>query len=75
MARLTAPKDPRKRAAWIQYQLKIHGSSFADLARKGNATRQTVRRALYTKYPKWDRMIAETIGCAPADIFPERYAA
>ena len=75
MARLKVPTDPVERKAWLKYQLDLVGSSFADLAREGRATRQTVRKVLDVKYPKWERMIGNKIGIDPAEIWPERYAA
>lgn len=75
MARLKAPSDPSERKAWLKYQLDRVGSSFADIAREGGATRQTARKVLEVKYPKWERLIASKIGMEPADIWPERYAA
>ncbi|MDD2366656.1 MAG: helix-turn-helix domain-containing protein [Desulfuromonadaceae bacterium] len=75
MARQKVPTDPAERKAWIKYQLEINGSSFADLARATGNSRQTVRKALDIKYPKWDRAIAAKIGMTPSEIWPERYAA
>ncbi len=75
MARIKVPTNPSERKAWLKYQLELHGSSFADIAREGNASRQTVRKVLDIRYPKWERLIASKIGMAPADIWPERYAA
>lgn len=75
MARIKVPADPTERKAWIKYQLEIKGSSFADLARETGNSRQTVRKSLDIKYPKWDRAIADKIGLSVSDIWPERYAA
>ncbi len=75
MARIKVPTNPSERKAWLKYQLELHGSSFADIAREGKATRQTVRKVLDMRYPKWERLIASRIGMEPADIWPERYAA
>jgi lambda repressor-like predicted transcriptional regulator len=75
MAREKAPTDYDERAAWIMYQLRLKKSSFAKIARQYDVRAQTVRRAIYIKYPKWDHVIADTIGFTPAEIWPERYAA
>lgn len=75
MAREKVPTMPEERAAWIIYQLRLKKTSFTKIARQHGVTSQTVRRALYIKYPKWDREIASIIGYSPSDIFPERYAA
>lgn len=78
MARLktsAVPTDPTERKAWIKYQLDRAGSSFAEIGREGKASRQTVRKVLDMRYPKWERLIASKLGMTPADIWPERYAA
>jgi Ner family transcriptional regulator len=75
MAREKVPTDPAIRKAWIKYQLEINNSSITDIARDGGASKQTARKSLDMKYPKWDRLIAAKIGLSPAEIWPERYAA
>ena len=75
MAREKVPTTPEERNIWIMYQLRMNKSSFAKLARQYGVTAQTVRRAIYIKYPKWERRIADVIGLTPSEIWPERYAA
>ncbi|MDY0212587.1 MAG: helix-turn-helix domain-containing protein [Desulfuromonadaceae bacterium] len=67
--------DPAMRANWVHFQLKLHGSSFAILARKLGVTRPAVRNALFVRYPKMERAIAKEIGMKPEQIWPERYSA
>lgn len=66
-------KDPKKRASWIIYQLKLRGESLASLARKFGNTRQIPTAALRKPYPLWEKRIADAIGVMPQDLFPERY--
>lgn len=69
------PKNPDQRRAWILYQLHLVGSSFADLGRELNVTRNAVHNAIDKRYPKMERAIAAKIGKRPEEIWPERYAA
>lgn len=68
------PRDPVLRNEWIKYQLRMRGSSLSKLARRLGVTRQAVRNALSTPYPKMERAIANEIGMHPRAIWPERYA-
>ncbi|HYW03286.1 MAG TPA: helix-turn-helix domain-containing protein [Gammaproteobacteria bacterium] len=68
------PRDITVRRAWIKFQLEIRGYSLAMLAREHGVSRQQPQAALYKPYPKWERIIAETLGLKPADLWPERYA-
>lgn len=78
MARPPAPQDvptdPLQRNEWIKYQLRLRGSSLSKLARELGMTRQAVRNALSSRYPKMERVIAAEIGLRPETIWPERYA-
>ena len=67
------PRDPVQRNEWIKYQLRRRGSSLSKLARRLGVTRQAVRNALATPYPKMERAIADEIGVHPGRIWPERY--
>lgn len=75
MAREKVPTDTQERIAWIMYQLRLKKSSYTKIAKQHGVTAQTVRRSTLLKYPKWDHVIASTIGYTPAEIWPERYAA
>ena len=69
----TLPKNPDDRRAWIQYQLRLAGYNFASLAREYSLSRTCVLSALYKRYPKMERIIAEKLGMTPEEIWPERY--
>lgn len=55
--------------------LHKQGWSVASLAREHKLGESTIRSALDKPYPKSERLIAEAIGVAPAEIWPERFAA
>lgn len=67
------PADPMQRNEWIKFQLRIRGSSLSQLARDLGVTRQAVRNALSSRYPRMERVIAAEIGLNPETIWPERY--
>ena len=69
----TIPADPVQRNEWIKFQLRVRGSSLSELARSLGVTRQAVRNALSSRYPRMERVIAAEIGLAPEVIWPERY--
>lgn len=66
-------RDPDTRRQWIKFQLAVHGTSMADIARELGVTRHAVKRALNISYPKMERVIAAKIGLEPCVIWPERY--
>lgn len=68
------PSDPVQRNEWIKFQLRMRGSSLSKLARRLGVTRQAVRNALSSPYPKMERAIAAELELRPEDIWPERYA-
>lgn len=68
------PADPVQRNEWIKYQLRLRGSSLSKLARRLGVTRQAVRNALSSPYPKMERAIAAELDLCPEDIWPERYS-
>ena len=71
-------KEPQKKAderrAWILYRLKLAGYNFASLAREYGLSRTCVMSALYKRYPKMERLIAEKLGTTPEALWPERYS-
>lgn len=67
------PADPVQRNEWIKFQLRMRGSSLSQLARELGVTRQAVRNALASSYPRMERVIAAEIGLDPETIWPERY--
>lgn len=67
------PDNPVQRNEWIKFQLRMRGSSLSKLARRLGVTRQAVRNALASPYPRMERVIADEIGLKPENIWPERY--
>lgn len=66
-------RDPAKRRAWIIYQLSLMNSSVAGVANHSNVTRQTMYSVFQKPYPRMEKLLADAIGMAPKDLFPERY--
>lgn len=54
-------------------ELKKRGTNLSALSTANGYTRNGLRNALYRKYPKAERIIAEAIGVQPEDIWPSRY--
>ncbi len=65
--------DPVKRQHWIQYQLKMRGSSMAAVARQHGTKPDCLRQVWRKTYPKAEKRIADALGLHPADLWPERY--
>lgn len=65
--------DPRKRRAWVIYQVSLTGRSLAQVAREHGVKKQTLYRAFDTPYPRMERVIAQELGLEPQQVFPERY--
>lgn len=51
------------------------GWSVAAVAKANKLSESTLRSALDKPYPKSERLIAQAIGIAPEEIWPERFAA
>ncbi|MEG7521985.1 MAG: helix-turn-helix domain-containing protein [Chromatiales bacterium] len=66
-------RDPKHRAGWIIYQLKLRGESLASVARKYGKRRQLPTMALRVPYPLWEKRIADMLELTPQELFPERY--
>ncbi|MCG8354869.1 MAG: helix-turn-helix domain-containing protein [Kiloniellales bacterium] len=69
------PTDPQKRLAWAIYQLKLRGSSFAQIAREQGQDRSTIRRAMLIPSFPQEQAIAAKLGISVKHLFPERYDA
>lgn len=67
------PRDPAKRWEWIKYQLRIRGSSTAELARQLGVTDRAIRAVKTTPYPRIERAIAEALGIEKQQLWPERW--
>lgn len=65
--------DPDKRRAWVIYQLKLLGKNLASVARDAGVTKQQTQVAMGRPYPRMERFIANALGLAPQELFPERY--
>lgn len=60
-------------SADIIVALKKQGTSLAALSRKSGLASSTLANALTRRWPKGERLIAEALGVAPAQIWPSRY--
>ncbi|EHD22978.1 MULTISPECIES: helix-turn-helix domain-containing protein [Brenneria] len=53
--------------------LKKRGTSLAAVSRNAGLASSTLANALTKHWPKGERLIAEALGVAPAEIWPFRY--
>lgn len=67
------PKKQEELQVWVLAMLKLNKSSYAALARELGVTPPAVRKAVWKKCPKMERIIAAKIGYSPELIWPERY--
>ncbi|MDQ2069345.1 helix-turn-helix domain-containing protein [Natronospira bacteriovora] len=67
------PQDSRQRREWIKYQLRLRGSSLAQVARDQGVSRDAATLALRKPYPRMERAIADALGLRPEQLWPERY--
>ena len=65
--------DNSIRWAWIQFQLKSTGRSFAKLARDTGVVKETLTKVKTAHYPRMERVIADALGLTAQELFPERY--
>ncbi|WP_082061055.1 helix-turn-helix domain-containing protein [Pseudomonas sp. MRSN 12121] len=75
MSEIDMPTDPDSRWEWIKYQLRVRGTSMAELARRLQVTDRAIRNAKKTPYPRIERSLADALDLSPADIWPERWTA
>lgn len=68
-------KDPAKRRAWIIYQVNLQGRSLAQVARDAGVTRVCLYQVFNKTYPRMEKVVADALGMAPAELWPERYDA
>lgn len=73
MTTLKPPKNPTSRALWIKHELEKKGFSYAQIAREEGVSRQAVRNAVYTPYPRMERAIAKRLGLTVQQIWPDRH--
>ncbi|WP_306102479.1 helix-turn-helix domain-containing protein [Pseudomonas sp. SJZ079] len=67
------PHDPARRWEWIKYQLRVRGSSAANLARQLGITDRAIRATKERSYPRVERAIAAALGTTPEMLWPERW--
>lgn len=71
----TMPTDPLTRATWVQARLKCAGSSFSDIARDLEVSRQTVSQTMYRPNARIELAIAEAVGVEVTTLFADRFDA
>lgn len=69
------PKKPEEKRAWLQYQLKLRGSSFAKVARRAGVTRKAVSKAAHNPSERLANAFSAELELPAAVLWPERYAA
>lgn len=67
--------DPKKRQAWVIYQLKLQGQTLASVARDAGVAKQQTQKAMSAPYPRMEKIIADALGLTPQVLFPDRYDA
>jgi lambda repressor-like predicted transcriptional regulator len=67
------PKNPAARRAWLSYQLKLRGSSVAQLARSAGVSREALYGAMNSASSHLERTIARALDATPQQLFPERF--
>ncbi len=70
---LNIPADPHERAAWVVFQLRLRGVSFAAIARRHGWSRRVVAMAMRVPSFPQEKAIAEELGLPVERLFPERY--
>ena len=69
------PRDPRERKAWVMFQLRIRGHSFASLGREIGITRNSMQAVMYMPAYRTEVALATALGLEVQQLFPERYDA
>ena len=67
------PTDPDQLWEWVKFQLRLRGSSLAQIGVELNIPRQSVHNAKRVRYPRVERAIARKLDMAPRDIWPDRW--
>ncbi len=67
--------DPKKRRAWVIYQLQLQGRTLASVAAEHGCKRQTLYAAFGKRYPAMEHRIAAALDLTPQELFPDRYDA
>lgn len=69
------PLDLERRWEWIKFQLRVRGTSLADLAKTNELNERAIRNAKHRAYPRVERVIAKALGLQPEQLWPERWNA
>jgi lambda repressor-like predicted transcriptional regulator len=75
MTTIRPPKKPEEFRVWIQYQLKLKGSSFAKIGREVGVSRQAVRKSVLSPSIRIADAICADLGVSRKRLWPQRYAA
>lgn len=67
------PTDPDQLWEWVKFQLRLRGSSLAQVGQELNIPRQSVHNAKRVRYPRVERAIAQKLDMTPGDIWPDRW--
>jgi len=67
--------QPDKRRAWIIYQVSLLGRSLAQIADDAGVSRQCLYQVFNRTYPRMEKVVADALGLAPKELWPERYDA
>ena len=66
-------ENERNTWVWIKNRLALLDSSFAKIAQIHGVRRQNISIAKHRPYPKYERLLAESIDLLPSDLWPHRY--
>lgn len=64
---------PKERWLWIRNRIELKGLSLANIARDHGYHKSAVGLARDYRYPAIEKIIADTLGLTPQDLFPNRY--
>ena len=67
------PTDPDQLWEWVKFQLRLRGSSLAQIGKELNIPRQSVHNAKRVRYPRVERAISRKLDIAPNKIWPDRW--
>ncbi len=68
-------RDPRQRAHWVLYRLRLQGKNFKTVGDEIGISGSNVRDALFRSNWWVEVKLAETVGVPIEELFPERYDA
>jgi Ner family transcriptional regulator len=62
-----------ERQLWVISQLKLKGSSIAEVARKQHIARAALDAAFHRPADRAEKILAAAVGVTQQELFPERY--